>query len=89
MRALSRRNDEPELASRPVRQWISDGFVIAEGAGVLMLEEREAAIARGADIIAEVVGYGATSDAHHMVQPGAGGRGRAAGDARSRSPTPS
>ena len=68
MRALSRRNDEPELASRPF-DTDRDGFVIAEGACVLMLEEREAAIARGATILAEIVGYGATSDAHHMVQP--------------------
>lgn len=68
MRALSRRNDEPELASRPFDRG-RDGFVIAEGAGVLILEEREAAIARGAAIIAEIVGYGATSDAYHMVQP--------------------
>jgi 3-oxoacyl-[acyl-carrier-protein] synthase II len=68
MRALSRRNDEPELASRPF-DTDRDGFVIAEGAGVLILEEREAAMARGADIFAEIVGYGATSDAHHMVQP--------------------
>jgi 3-oxoacyl-[acyl-carrier-protein] synthase II len=68
MRALSRRNDEPELASRPFDA-DRDGFVIAEGAGVMMLEEREAAIARGADILAEIVGYGATSDAYHMVQP--------------------
>jgi 3-oxoacyl-[acyl-carrier-protein] synthase II len=68
MRAVSRRNDEPELASRPFDMG-RDGFVIAEGAGILMLEEREAAIARGADILAEIVGYGATSDAYHMVQP--------------------
>jgi 3-oxoacyl-[acyl-carrier-protein] synthase II len=68
MRALSRRNDEPELASRPFDA-DRDGFVIAEGAGVLILEERDAAISRGAEIIAEIVGYGATSDAHHMVQP--------------------
>jgi 3-oxoacyl-[acyl-carrier-protein] synthase II len=68
MRALSRRNDEPELASRPF-DTDRDGFVIAEGAGVLLLEEREAAMARGADILAEIIGYGATSDAYHMVQP--------------------
>jgi 3-oxoacyl-[acyl-carrier-protein] synthase II len=68
MRALSRRNDEPELASRPFDA-DRDGFVIAEGAGVLILEEREAALARGAVILAEIVGYGATSDAFHMVQP--------------------
>jgi 3-oxoacyl-[acyl-carrier-protein] synthase II len=74
MRALSRRNDEPELASRPFDA-DRDGFVIAEGAGVLILEEREAAIARGADILAEIVGYGATSDAYHMVQPAPGAEG--------------
>ena len=68
MRALSRRNDEPELASRPFDTG-RDGFVIAEGAGVMILEERERAIARGADIFCEIVGYGASSDAYHMVQP--------------------
>jgi 3-oxoacyl-[acyl-carrier-protein] synthase II len=68
MRALSRRNDEPELASRPFDTG-RDGFVIAEGAGVMILEERERAMARGADILCEIVGYGASSDAHHMVQP--------------------
>jgi 3-oxoacyl-[acyl-carrier-protein] synthase II len=68
MRALSRRNDEPELASRPFDTG-RDGFVIAEGAGVLILEERERALARGADILCEIVGYGASSDAYHMVQP--------------------
>jgi 3-oxoacyl-[acyl-carrier-protein] synthase II len=68
MRALSRRNDEPELASRPF-DTSRDGFVIAEGAGVMLLEERERALARGADIFCEIVGYGASSDAFHMVQP--------------------
>jgi 3-oxoacyl-[acyl-carrier-protein] synthase II len=68
MRALSRRNDDPEGASRPFDAG-RDGFVIAEGAGVMLLEEREGAVARGADILAEIVGYGATSDAYHMVQP--------------------
>ena len=68
MRALSRRNDDPGGSSRPFDAG-RDGFVIAEGAGVVVLEEREAAIARGAKILAEIVGYGATSDAYHMVQP--------------------
>ena len=68
MRALSRRNDDPEGSSRPFDAG-RDGFVIAEGAGVVVLEERDAAIARGAEILAEIVGYGATSDAYHMVQP--------------------
>lgn len=68
MRALSRRNDDPEAASRPF-DTDRDGFVIAEGAGICVLEERDAAMARGATILAEIVGYGATSDAHHMVQP--------------------
>jgi 3-oxoacyl-[acyl-carrier-protein] synthase II len=68
MRALSRRNDEPELASRPFDSG-RDGFVIAEGAGILMLEERDRALARGANVLAEIIGYAATSDAYHMVQP--------------------
>jgi 3-oxoacyl-[acyl-carrier-protein] synthase II len=68
MRALSRRNDAPELASRPF-DVDRDGFVIAEGAAVLILEERESAMARGANVLAEIVGYAATSDAYHMVQP--------------------
>ncbi len=68
MRALSRRNDDPHAASRPF-DVNRDGFVIAEGAGVCVLEEREAALARGATVLAEIVGYSATSDAYHMVQP--------------------
>jgi 3-oxoacyl-[acyl-carrier-protein] synthase II len=68
MRALSTRNNEPERASRP---WDRDrdGFVIGEGSGILILEEFEHAKERGAPIIAEVVGYGMSSDAYHMTQP--------------------
>ena len=68
MRALSTRNDEPQRASRPFDAE-RDGFVPAEGAGVLVLEERERAIARGASILCELSGFGATSDAGHLVQP--------------------
>ena len=68
MRALSARNDEPQRASRPFDAE-RDGFVPAEGAGVLILEERERAIARGATILCELAGFGATSDAGHLVQP--------------------
>ena len=68
MRALSTRNDEPRRASRPFDAE-RDGFVPAEGAGVLVLEERERAIARGASILCELSGFGATSDAGHLVQP--------------------
>ena len=68
MRALSKRNDAPELASRPFDAG-RDGFVIAEGSALVMLEELESAKARGANILAEVVGYGATADAYHMTQP--------------------
>jgi 3-oxoacyl-[acyl-carrier-protein] synthase II len=68
MRALSTRNDAPEKASRP---WDTDrdGFVIGEGAGILILEELEYARKRGAPILAEVAGYGMSGDAHHMTQP--------------------
>jgi 3-oxoacyl-[acyl-carrier-protein] synthase II len=68
MRALSVRNEEPTRASRPWDQE-RDGFVIAEGSGMLMLEEFEAAKKRGAPILAEVVGYGSTADAYHMTSP--------------------
>jgi 3-oxoacyl-[acyl-carrier-protein] synthase II len=68
MRALSTRNDEPERASRP---WDKDrdGFVVGEGAGILVLEELEMARARGATILAEVVGYGMSADGYHVTAP--------------------
>jgi 3-oxoacyl-[acyl-carrier-protein] synthase II len=87
MRALSQRNDEPEKASRP---WDAqrDGFVVGEGSGMLILEELEQARRRGATILAEIVGYGLSSDAHHITSPPEDGDGafrvmqRALADAR-------
>ena len=72
-RALSRRNDAPERASRPF-DVDRDGFVSAEGAGVVVLETLEGARARGAEIVCELVGYGATSDAYHLTEPDPTGR---------------
>jgi 3-oxoacyl-[acyl-carrier-protein] synthase II len=74
MRALSTRNDEPERASRPFDRG-RDGFVIGEGCGVLVLESLDHARARGAEPLAEIVGYGATADASHITLPAAGGAG--------------
>jgi 3-oxoacyl-[acyl-carrier-protein] synthase II len=74
MRALSQRNDEPEKASRP---WDAerDGFVVGEGAGILILEELSMAQERGVKILAEIVGYGMSADAHHITSPSEDGDG--------------
>ncbi len=76
MRALSRFNENPQKASRPFDA-ARDGFVIAEGAAVLVLESQQSAEARGVTPLAELLGYGATSDAHHLTEPGPSGQSAA------------
>jgi len=74
MHALSRRNDDPQGASRPFDAE-RDGFVMGEGAGMLILEDLDFALERGAPILAELVGYGSTADAYHVTEPAPGGEG--------------
>jgi 3-oxoacyl-[acyl-carrier-protein] synthase II len=76
MHALSRRNDDPARASRPFDAE-RDGFVMGAGAGILILERLDDALARGAHIYAEIIGYATTADAHHITDPAPGGRGLA------------